>query len=106
MRWAGPTHIAGGLELALVFLGIYLFLVGVASVRKRMPSGNTCLLMTLPSIVVAAAYTMLGNTIIEGAYKPLPGKLVAVCAIAQGAAPLLAWLIVATIAKSTKWKTK
>lgn len=102
----GPPTLQGGLELALVFLGIYLFLVGVAAVRKRMPSGNTCLLMTAPSIVVAAAYTMLGNAIIEGVYEPLAGKLVAVCAIAQGAAPWFAWLIASAIVKSTKWKAK
>jgi len=100
----GPPTLPGGLELALVFLGMYLTLLGIAAVVKRMPSGRICLVMTLSSIIVAAAYTMVGNAIIDGVYEPLPGKLVALCAIAQGSAPFFAWIILSLIATSTKWR--
>jgi hypothetical protein len=99
----GPLTLRGGFELALISLGAYAVLLGMAASAKCMPSGKTSRALTVPAVIVAAAYTMLGNAIIDGVYEPLPARFIALCALAQGAAPFLAWVILAPFTTGSRW---
>lgn len=99
----GPPTLPGGLELALVLFGTYIVLFGVAAVAKQLPSGRTVFTLAVLSIPVAAGYLMLGNAVIDGVYEQLPGRFIALCALAQGAAPYLAWMIVAPLTSGMRW---